>query len=871
MSPALPQPYQPNPLLRTLYQRFFSQIQVDHAWVSQVRELAAQGTVVYILRNLNFVDFFALDHLTKQFDLPEIRFANDLGLWVLNPMGKGWLNAIFPRRDPTPADELSSALTLGGSAVLFLKRPPSVLDVAAGASGGRGLKEGDELVQALIQLQRQSRDPILLVPQLFLWTKRPDTRGTRMLDMVLGPREWASPVRTIGQFLTNYRHVELKAGEAVNLAEFLRSYPDASDAALISRLTYTMLRRLERERRSVTGPAEKSPERVRQEILRSPRFRADIGRLTRTGKSQAELLEQSLSMLKAMQATPEGATRSLMAVALDRLFGRIYAGIDVDQEGIQRIRRESKEKSLVLLPSHKSHIDYLILSYAFNEQNLPLPLIAAGDNLTFFPMGPIFRRAGAFFIRRSFGGDALYPIVVDAYVRRLIREGYPLEMFLEGGRSRTGKLLAPKFGLLKMVVSAALAVPQRPVCFVPVSIGYERVVESYDLELGGGEKAKEDAAGLIGATGVLKSRYGRMNLQFGQILTLDHIRSDLGLPPGPLSPAKQRALVTRLGNRVMDEINRVTAVTPGALTALALLSYHRRGQTHEKLLLRCERLLATLRRLGARTTPALTTPGGTKLRTEAIREATQMFADAEVVNVHYPAEVGTRQRTKPRAGRGAIYMVPEDKRLQLDGSKNIIIHFFVERALVSMALLLPPGRHRGETEARTYVQELSRLFKYEFRFRADASFDTIFGETVAGMIADGDLERQGDQLLAGAGRDGWTGHQWLMTYAGLLRNFIESYRIAARGLAALRSGPLDAKDLVKQALATGRRMYLSGEVERAEAISKPLLQNAFAAFQDLGHVTNGSGQLQLPAESKDDAIWSLEESIAKYLDRETPA
>ncbi len=869
MSPALPQPYQPNPVLRTLFQRFFSQIQVDHTWVAQVRDLAAQGTVVYILRNLNFVDFFALDHLTKQFDLPEVRFANDLGLWVLNPMGKGWLNAIFPRRDVTPADELSAALSAGGSAVLFLKRPPSVLDVAAGASGGRGLKQGDDLVEALIQLQRQRQEPILLVPQLFLWTKRPDTRGTRMLDMVLGPREWASPVRTIAQFLSNYRHVELKAGEAVNLAEFLSSYPDASDTALISRLTYTMLRRLERERRSVTGPAVKSPERVRQEILRSPRFRADVVKLTRNGKTEAELMEQSLAMLKAMQATPEGATRSLLAVVLDKLFQRIYAGIDVDKEGIARIRRESKEKSLVLLPSHKSHIDYLILSYAFNEENLPLPLIAAGDNLTFFPMGPIFRRAGAFFIRRSFAGDALYPVVVDAYVRRLLREGYPLELFLEGGRSRTGKLLAPKFGLLKMVVSAALAVPQRPVCFVPVSIGYERVVDSYESELGGGEKPKEDAAGLIGATGVLGSRYGRINLQFGQILTLDHVRSDLGLPPGHLSPAKQRALVTRLGNRVMDEINRVTAVTPGALTALALLSYHRRGQTHEKLLLRSERLLATLRRLGARTTPALTTATG-NLRSEAIREAAQMFADGELLNVHYPAEVGSRKRHKPRAGRGAIYMIPEEKRLQLDRSKNIIIHFFVERALVSIALLLP-GRHLGVNDAKAHVQELSRLFKYEFRFRADASFDTIFEETVAAMIADGDLEKHGDRLTAGVGRDGWNGHQWLMTYAGLLRNFIEAYRIAARGLAGLRGGPLEAKDLAKQTLQTGRRMYLSGEVERAEAISRPLLENAFAAFQDLGHVTQARGQLHLPTESKDEAIPALEESIAKYLDREAPA
>jgi len=869
MSADLPQPYQPNPLLEALYRRFFSQIQVDTTWVTQVRELAAQGTVVYVLRNLNWVDFFALDYLTKQFGLPEIRFANDLGLWVLNPMGKGWLNAIFPSRNRTPADELHGALSVGASAVLFLKRPPSVLDVAAGASGGRGLKQGDDLVQVLIALQRQRREPILLVPQLFMWTKRPDTRGTRMLDTVLGPREWASPVRTIGQFLSNYRHVELKAGEPVNVAEFLKSYPDASDTALISRLTYTILRRLERERRSVTGPAVKSPERVRQEILRSPRFRADIAKLTRNGKTEAELMAQALGILKAMQATPEGTTRSVLAVALDKLFQRIYAGIDVDQEGIARIRQESKEKALVLLPSHKSHIDYLIVSYAFNDANLPLPLIAAGDNLEFFPIGPVFRRAGAFFIRRSFAGDALYPIVVDAYVRRLIREGYPLEMFLEGGRSRTGKLLAPKFGLLKMVVSAALAEPQRPVCFVPISIGYERVVDSYEEELGGGEKAKEDAAGLLGATGVLASRYGRISLQFGQILTLEHVRSDLGLPAGPLSPAKQRALVTRLGNRVMDEINRVTAVSPGALTALALLSYHRRGQTHEKLLARCGRLLATLRKLGARTIPALVQSNGA-LRADAIREAAQMFADGELLHVHYPAEFGSRKRSKPRAGRGAIYMVPEDKRLALDGSKNIIIHFFVERALVSMALLVP-GRNPSEADARARVQELSRLFKYEFRFRADASFDTIFEETVASMLADGDLERRGDQLIAGGGRDGWTGHQWLMTYAGLLRNFVETYRIAARGLSGLRTGPRDVKDLVKQTLATGRLMYLSGEVERAEAISKPLIQNAFAAFQDLGEVTQAGGQMQLPPDAKDDAQAVLEESIARYLDREAPA
>src|SRR5262245_61276286 len=156
----LTKPYEPNPALRALYKRFFDRIQVDEAWVRDVRRLASMGSVVYVLRNLNFIDFFALDHLTKRYALPQVRFANDLGLWILSPMGKGWLNAIFPPPGVSPSDELRDALEHGGSAALFLKRPPSVLDVAAGAAHGRGLTEGDDLVRTLITLQREQERPI---------------------------------------------------------------------------------------------------------------------------------------------------------------------------------------------------------------------------------------------------------------------------------------------------------------------------------------------------------------------------------------------------------------------------------------------------------------------------------------------------------------------------------------------------------------------------------------------------------------------------------------------------------------------------------------------------------------------------------------
>lgn len=867
----LTKPYAPNPVLRAIYQRFFSSIQVDEAWVKAVRQLSEVGTVIYILRNLSFIDFLALDHLTKKYRLPQIRFVNDLGLWIFNPMGKGWWNAISPKKGTTAADELFDAVERGGTAALFLKRPPTVLDIASGVSHGRGLTEGDELVRALFDLQRRHSRPILLVPQVFMWSRYPDTRGTGPLDVLFGSREWPSAARTLGQFLFNYKHVALKVGEPLNIKEFLASANGLSDDVLVRRITYAVLRRLERERRSVIGPADKAPDRVREEILRSPRLRAVIDDLS-GGRPQArpEHVGRALELLKELQATPDQKTLKSLEVVFDRVFHRIYAGIDYNPADIERVRQAARDGAMILLPSHKSHVDYLILSYVFNEQNLPLPRIAAGENLNFFPMGPIFRRGGAFFIRRSFRGDRLYAAVVDAYVRRLIRDGFPIELFMEGGRSRTGKLLPPKFGLLNMLVDAALAVPQRTTSFVPVSIGYERVVEasSFQRELSGGEKEKENARGLLQSHQVLWHRYGRINIQFGQILTLEEICQRQGLTSDDAArPAKRRTLVTRLGNRVMDEINRVTAVTPGALTALSLLSHEQRGISQQDLLTRCQRLLGVVTSLGARATPGLLTPSGA-LRTDAILEALQMFLEAELLETYSPhrtlprpaaSRLGMRRRYQLPRDERAFYTVRDTKRLALDTTKNIIVHFFVERALVAIALLTPPGigvktksatrDHVPRHVIKERVQELSRLFKYEFRFRADAPFETIFDETVAGMITAGHLAATSADgpptgntvtdnlpkgLCVGPGSDDQTGMQWLWSYASILRNFIEGYQIAARSLQTLLDGPLSDKELVKQALSLGDQMYMAGEIERREAVSKPLFENAYQSFSDQG-------------------------------------
>lgn len=865
----LTKPYEPNPALKVLYERFFDRIQVDEGWVLDVRRLAAQGSIVYVLRNLNVIDFLALDYLTKRYALPEIRYVNDLRLWVLNPMGKGWLNAILPRRGITAADELRDALERGGSAALFLKRPPGVLDVATGTARGRGLTEGDTLMRTLIGLQRERERPIFLVPQLFVWTKEPDTRGKGWLDFALGPREWPSPLRTVGQYLYNIKHIALKSGEPFDLAKFLGELDGASEETAVRRITYGVLRRLERERLSVTGPAEKAPERVRWEILRSPRLRSLIEDLA--GEKPADryvVTARALGMLRQLQATPDMAAIKGMEAVFDRVFNRMYAGIEYDKAEIERVREAAKNGSVVLLPSHKSHIDYLLLSYVFNRENLQLPLIAAGENLSFFPLGQIFRRSGAFFIRRSFKGDKLYAAVVDAYIRRLIRDGYPIELFLEGGRSRTGKLLPPKFGLLNMMVDAALSVPQRTSYFVPVSIGYERIVEagSYVQEMGGGEKKREEATDLLKTPAVLRHKYGRINMQFGQILTLAEIASELGIELSDITtPGRRRSLVTRLGNRVMDEINQVTAVTPGSLTALALLSHPRRGIPFTDLVERSRKLLSALARVGARVTPTVATSSGT-LRGESIREAAQMFVDAELVEVHTPLGEGVREKRSHQVEDDSILTPVEKKRLVLDTSKNMIIHFFVEPALVAIALRVPPGPPVELDVVRERVQLLSRLFKHEFRFRADAPFEVIFRDTLDAMRAGGLLAFEGERLVAGPGRDGWSGREWLDLYAALLLSFVEGYRVAARGLTLLLKGSLGDKELAKKTLALGNRMFFAGEISRREAVSRALVENAMAAFVDQGYLSRASGKLELTESFRtQQAVATIESRIGLFL------
>ena len=258
--PLLSGPLQPAWIVGRAYERLLREIPVDETWVRAVQRAAERGCVVHLVRNVSLLDLLALDHLTRRFGLPRIGFANELG---------GWLGPEALRG--SPPERLRETVRAGRSALLFMKRPPTVLSRVGAAHRGRS--EGDDLLQVLIAEQRASGAEIMMVPETLVWTSRPERLGFSLVDTFFGSADFPGELRSAGQLLFNHKSSVLRAGEPVSLRDFLAqegSADDAGDRGLARRLTYALLRKVERERRAVLGPAHKPADRVREEVLKKP-------------------------------------------------------------------------------------------------------------------------------------------------------------------------------------------------------------------------------------------------------------------------------------------------------------------------------------------------------------------------------------------------------------------------------------------------------------------------------------------------------------------------------------------------------------------------------------------------------------------------
>ena len=822
------------PFARSVLGRLFGPVQFPAASVEPLRALSQTATLVYVLRSSALLHLLFFNWTFARLGLPIARAATGLGYRIFAPFARWYLGGAQVKPPPHAQDRATAqvveAVGQGEAALVFLRMPRTLPSAVARLA---------DPFPALVALQRAHPERrIALVPLTFVWHKRPKKIGGGVRDFFFGDPDEPGAIRAALGFLLNRRSAFVKVGEPVELHDVNAMQPDADPARVARRVRGFLHQHLSRETRVVTGPPLKPAGRVVDETLRDLTLRRTLAEISRErGRADGSVEREARDDLREIAARYSPLGIDLMKRLLNVVFNRIYDGIDVDAGGMQKLVEASARGPLILCPCHKSHIDYMILSVVCDDFGLQPPHVAAGDNLNFFPVGRILRAGGAFFIRRSFKGDRVYQATMAAYVKRLLRDGFTQEFFVEGGRSRTGKLLPPKFGMLTLEVEAWMTGVRPDAFFAPVSISYEKIAEarSYQRELLGGEKQKEDAKALLSATRVLRSRYGRITIRAGEPISIAEVFRDRGVDPRTATAEEKRKLVQALGLRIAAGINRAAPLAPIGLVSAVLLSHDRRAVSAAELFERAEFLHRAALDGGAR--------AGTWQQPLLERSVESLVADGS-----------TRQHD---AGDERFYSVPEERRMALDYHKNGVLHFFVAPAILAAAL----RSFRGETaplpEVMKRAKEISRLLKHEFIYEPGRTFEAIIDETFARLLEWGLAVRSGDGVDVTP-----QGLRKLILLSELLRPFCEGVWIAVHSLPLLLPAPLDGKEWTRRTLDRGRGAYLAGRILRSESLNKATLENAVSMLRDRG--------VLLPFESKQPLAlapgWADAARLASLLD-----
>jgi glycerol-3-phosphate O-acyltransferase len=460
---------------------------------------------------------------------------------------------------------------------------------------------GSMRLRSLVEAAENHNEDLLLIPTAIYWGRSPDKE--RSLFKLLLAENWdvVGRIRKFFATLLHGRNTLLRFSHALALSSIVQN---GVEAPIAFRKVSRILRVHFRQRRAATvGPDLSHRRTLSRQVLLAPNVKRAIRAEAGDDPKEHEVAERKAQeYVHEIAADISYPTIRFLVRILRWLWHQIYDGIELGN--IERLHDVAKDKVVVYAPCHRSHFDYLLLSYICYEEGLQLPHIAAGINLNMPVIGPILRRGGAFFLRRSFKGNRLYAAVFDAYLYQILTRGYSIEYFVEGGRSRTGRLLAPKAGLLAMTVSSYIQDPKRPIVFVPIYFGYEKLIEgdSFINELGGAEKQKESLFGLVRSVKSLRENFGRVYVNIGKPVELESLLDrtradwrDYSQGNGE-RPAWLNDVIDELGHKIMSGINAAAAVTPISLLAYVLLSTPRQKIGAEELKSQLQLSLDLLRR-----------------------------------------------------------------------------------------------------------------------------------------------------------------------------------------------------------------------------------------------------------------------------------
>lgn len=783
----------------------------DHS-VEQVEAARAEGSVVYVLPRRDGFDHFALNMMLAQRGLPLSAWARGIGGSWYRPVADAaatwwarWKARWRGEADPVASGELQRWVRDGQPVTLFLDEP----------SPWFGSPPSDPL-EALAQLEGDTE--VVFVPAMVVWDRGPESTVAAR-HFFLGRRDHPGLLGLLVNLVWRSREAFVHVGRPVALRRLQARVEPTRRAEALRRMLALAVRR---EDKLVRGPQLVPHEVMRRQVLDTPPMR-QLAReeAAARGVDEAKVRKELVREYDRIAARFSWTVIRALHVLLQPLWTKVFSGVDVRPEDLDRIRAAMRDGTPVLVPCHKSHFDYILVTWVLYHHHLIVPHVVAGINLAVPPIGRILRGCGGFFIERSFAGKRLHPVVFGRYLRELLRQEYPVEFFIEGGRTRSGKLLPPKVGVLGMVLDAAELRPHhREVTLLPIALAYEQVAEegAYAAEQGGAPKRRESLGELLKARSVLRRRYGRVYLRVGEPIPCSTLVDADGERPAwsDRDEEVRRIELHHTGQRIVHAIGEAMVLLPTTLVALALLAHHRRGLSDATLRARCDRLLAFLVRRGVVQAASLARPD------QAITQALDRFVREERV------EALTHEGER-------VWSVPPEQRITLDFYKNQVLHLFHEALFVAAAARALPEGPFVLDDVLGGVAFLRGLLHREFPFDPNQDDAGTARVGLDALVAHGAL----------AAHDGtWEVVDGLRMgeVHALLRSALEAHLLVAKSLTE-RPQPRDP--LVQRLQDDGPAELATGALTRPEALSRALLKNAVAALIETGAATRDDDGLRV--------------------------
>jgi len=711
-----------------------------------------------------------------------------------------------------------------------------------------------------LMIEKSWADPqldIQLVPVTVMVGQRPGADSG--LTRIIFSENWeiAGRLRRLFSTLVNGRRTLVQFSRPISLQELAA---EGLDSPVALRKVSRILRvHFKRVRTAAIGPDLSHRRTVVDKVVNSPTVSAAIeDKVRRENITTAKARSQAQEYTREIAANYSYSFIMVAVVLLSWFWNRIYNGIKLNH--FKNFPHQALGHEVIYVPCHRSHIDYILLSYLIHENGSVPPHIAAGINLNLPIIGSWLRRGGAFFLRRTFRSHKLYAAVFYEYLSTIQSQGVAIEYFIEGTRSRTGRLLPPKAGMLAMSVRSYLNAPVRPIMFQPVYIGYERLVEgdSYTTELSGKAKRSERLSDLTKVFGIARHNYGEAHVSLGEPIYLDDLLNKHDpqwrdtIAGSTARPAWMNALVDDLGQSIMTHINASADVNPVNLLALVLLGTPRHA-LGETLLQRQISLYKNL--LSQKPTPDRVT-------------LTDKAAE-QVISYGFEMKILRRQ---PHT-QGDIIAIETDRAIGLTYFRNNVAHLMALPSLVACCFLEHDKFSIGNLH-RTAIGIQPFLQAELFLPWGQREFTRALDESIEQLVQHGLLIRSDDNTSLSRAADNPDAGIQLKILAHSLLQTVQRYLITISVLVRNGSAVLSRAELERLCIETAQRISMLHAFNAPEFYDRALFRGFIMQMRKIGFLsTDGNNKLlfdQRLEQISDDARFILGEAIRHEVDQQAP-